>query len=228
MNSKKQQKFYSDYNLRKLRPLTETQALFFREFESEKNIVATGYAGTGKSLISLYCAFETIFSGKTNFYKIVIIRSAVPSRDIGFLKGGLEEKLMNYELPYIDICNYLFGDEVYNSLKEDMILEFLSTSFLRGLTFVNSIIIVDEAQNCSSQELDTIITRVGKNCKILFLVDEEQTDLSEKEKLRRKEFWDIISRIDEFTFIHFNESDIVRSGLVKKYIIEKNKYYSKI
>lgn len=224
MNSKKIQKSYS-YNLRKLRPLTETQSRFFREFDTDKNIVATGFAGTGKSLISLYCAFETIFSGKTNFYKVVIIRSAVPSRDIGFLKGGLEEKLMNYELPYIDICNYLFGEEVYEGLKEDLMLEFLSTSFLRGLTFVNSIIIVDEAQNCSAQELDTIITRVGKNCKIVFLVDEEQTDLSEKEKLKRKEFWNIVSNIDEFTFIHFNENDIVRSGLVKKYIIEKNKYH---
>lgn len=189
-------------------------------------MILHGVAGTGKTFVSLYLALNEVMKPNSNYEKIIILRSVVPSRDIGFLPGSLKEKTEVYEEPYKIICNELFqrGDG-YDNLRQKRLIEFCVTSFLRGLTFNNCIIIVDEMQNMSYQELTTIITRVGENCRIFFCGDYEQTDLQkEKEKEGLLNFLNILKTLSEFTFIQFNYFDIVRSSLVKNFIIAESEY----
>lgn len=217
------------FKLRQIKPLTTTQEEVFTEFFQNQNLVLHGVAGTGKTFVSLYLALNEILRAGGSYDKIIILRSVVPSRDIGFLPGSLKEKTEIYEEPYKIICNELFqrGDG-YDNLRQKHVIEFCVTSFLRGLTFNNCIIIVDEMQNMSYQELTTIITRVGDNCRIVFCGDYEQTDLhKEKEKEGLKHFINVIKEMSEFTFIQFNYHDIVRSSLVKNFIIAESEYKKK-
>lgn len=217
------------FKLRQIKPLTTTQEEVFQEFFQNQNLVLHGVAGTGKTFVSLYLALNEILRASASYDKIIILRSVVPSRDIGFLPGSLKEKTEIYEEPYKIICNELFqrGDG-YDNLRQKHVIEFCVTSFLRGLTFNNCIIIVDEMQNMSYQELTTIITRVGDNCRIVFCGDYEQTDLhKEKEREGLKHFINIIKEMNEFTFIQFNYHDIVRSPLVKNFIIAESEYKKK-
>jgi phosphate starvation-inducible protein PhoH len=217
------------FKLRQIKPLTKTQEDVFHQFFQGQNLILHGVAGTGKTFISLYLALNEIFKATGQYEKIIILRSVVPSRDIGFLPGSLKEKTEVYEEPYKIICNELFqrGDG-YSNLRQKNVIEFCVTSFLRGLTFNDCIIIVDEMQNMSYQELTTIITRVGDNCKIFFCGDYEQTDLHrEKEKEGLLHFLNILKEMKEFTFAQFNYFDIVRSPLVKNFIIAESEYKKK-
>ncbi len=217
------------FKLKQIKPLTKTQEDVFHDFFQGQNLILHGVAGTGKTFVSLYLALNEILKPSSDYEKIIILRSVVPSRDIGFLPGSLKEKTEIYEEPYKIICNELFqrGDG-YSNLRQKNVIEFCVTSFLRGLTFNNCIIIVDEMQNMSYQELTTIITRVGDNCKIFFCGDYEQTDLHrEKEKEGLLHFLNIIKEMKEFTFIQFNYFDIVRSSLVKNFIIAESEYKKK-
>ena len=161
-----------------------------------------------------------------SYRKVFIVRSVVPTRDMGFLPGSQKDKMKVYEAPYYDIASKLFqrGD-AYEILKQKNNVEFISTSFLRGSTFDDCIILVDEVQNMSDQELHTVMTRVGENCKIIFCGDVKQDDLTserKKEMSGLRTFMKVIERMDEFDFIEFEVSDIVRSELVKAYIIERD------
>lgn len=212
--------------MKKIEPLTENQRLSFENFEKGKNLMLHGIAGTGKSFISLYLALDEIFRNTTgNYQKVVIVRSVVPTRDMGFLPGNNKEKAKVYEAPYYAICSELFGrGDSYEVLKQKNLVEFISTSFIRGITLNNCIIIVDEMQNMSGHELDSIITRVGKNCRIIFSGDFRQSDFTkEQEKNGLGQFMQIIKKIKSFTFIDFDEKDIVRSNLVREYIILKDR-----
>lgn len=201
--------------LEKVNPLTTTQE---NVFHSEKNLVLYGCAGTGKTFISSYMAFEDIFDCYYN--KLVILRSAVPTRDMGYLPGTEKEKSAVYEEPYKDIAHELFGrGDAYEILKQKGLVEFMTTSFIRGVTLRNAVIIVDEYQNMSFQELDSIITRVGDNCRVIFCGDLNQADLQENGMQR---FTTILSNTRLFDFIEFKVEDIVRSGLVKEYIMAKH------
>lgn len=205
-----------------IQPLTKNQELTFSEYPT-KNLILEGYAGTGKTFVSLYLALDEVLSGRSVYDNVIIIRSVVASRDMGFLPGSMKEKVEVYEAPYESICAKLFerGD-AYQALKNRGTIQFTTTSFLRGLTFENSIVIVDEMQNMSFHELDTIMTRLGDNSKILFCGDFLQTDLAnEVEKKGLKRFIDIVSEMRSFSTIIFRREDIVRSGIVKEYIIEK-------
>lgn len=201
-------------DLIKIEPLTDNQAL---TFNSKKNLVLHGAAGTGKTFISCHLAFESLFTQEFN--KVVIIRSAVPSRDIGFLPGTEKEKSAVYEEPYKDIAIELFGrGDAYEVLKNKDIVQFMTTSFIRGITINDCVVIVDECQNMTFQELDSIITRIGQNCRVIFCGDYNQADLKDN---GIKKFMDILKGTDAFDFIDFKIEDIVRSGLVKKYLIAK-------
>lgn len=201
-------------DLIEVEPLTKNQVL---AFESNKNLMLHGVAGTGKTFISCYLAFDDMIKG--DFEKVVLIRSAVPTRDIGFLPGNEKEKSSVYEEPYKDICNELFSrGDAYQILKTKNLVHFMTTSFIRGVTLRDAVIIIDECQNMSFHELDSIITRVGVNCRIMFCGDFRQADLA---KNGLKDFIRILKVIDEFTFIDFEAKDIVRSDFVKKYIIAK-------
>lgn len=213
----------SIYELRRIQPMTANQQKVFDAFEQGKNLEIHGYAGTGKSFISMYLALRNVLTGKSDCSRIIIVRSAVPSRNIGFLKGSLEEKEAIYEEPYAEICEDLFSrGNAYGALKLRGVLEFTTTSYLRGKTFNNAIIIVDETQNMSMAELDTIMTRVGDNSRIIFCGDYRQTDLlKENDKSGLVQFRNILNRMDGIEQIEFEVEDIVRSSLVREYIIAK-------
>jgi phosphate starvation-inducible PhoH-like protein/PhoH-like ATPase len=185
-------------------------------------------AGTGKTFISLYLALEEILSINSKYKKIVIVRSVVPTRDIGFLPGKESEKIEVYESPYRSICTELFDrGDAYGVLKHNHQIEFICTSFVRGITLNDSIIIVDEMNNMNFHELDSIMTRIGDNCKVVFAGDFRQSDLTNKsDKAGLKTFMNIIDRVSNFAHIEFDENDIVRSRLVKEYIIAREKVYT--
>ena len=214
------------FNLRTISPLTTNQELTFKSYEQGSNLMLHGVAGTGKTFISMYLALREILSGNSPYEKIVVIRSVVPSRDMGFLPGSIKDKIKAYEEPYQEICDDLFSNgQGYNILKAKKLVEFTSTSFLRGMTFNNAIIIVDEFQNNSFGEINTVMTRVGENSKIIFCGDVRQSDLKKnEEKDGIHHFIEITKRMGGFDHIEFNQSDIVRSGLVKQYLIESTKY----
>tara|TARA_R110000796_G_scaffold68191_2_gene156310 strand:+ start:849 stop:1508 length:660 start_codon:yes stop_codon:yes gene_type:complete len=201
--------------LREIEPLTRNQ---LTAFESEKNLVLHGLAGTGKTFISSYLAYDDMAKGK--YQNLVIIRSAVPTRDIGFLPGTEKEKGSVYEEPYKDIAIDLFGrGDAYEILKNKSLVHFMTTSFIRGITLRDAVILIDECQNMSFHELDSIITRMGENCRIMFCGDFRQADLKAN---GLQDFIRVLKRMERFTFIDFQVEDIVRSEFVKDYIIAKN------
>jgi phosphate starvation-inducible PhoH-like protein len=210
-------------NLNTFAPKTENQSKTYKSYSNNKNLLLHGIAGTGKTFISLYLSLEQVLDPSTEYKRVAIVRSVVPTRDIGFLKGDDKEKISVYEAPYKAICEELFGiKEAYEALKQQGALSFISTSFIRGSTFNDTIIIVDEFENLNFHELDSIITRVGQNCKIIFCGDHSQTDLTkEAERQGLPKFMRILKSMKNFDFIEFGIDDIVRSALVKEYIITK-------
>ena len=201
--------------LREIDPLTRNQ---LTAFESTKNLVLHGLAGTGKTFISSYLAYDDMAKGV--YQNLVIIRSAVPTRDIGFLPGTEKEKASVYEEPYKDIANDLFSrGDAYEILKNKGLVHFMTTSFIRGITLRDAIILIDECQNMSFHELDSIITRIGENCRVMFCGDFRQADLKAN---GLQDFIKVLKRMQKFTFIEFEVEDIVRSDFVKQYIIAKN------
>ena len=197
-----------------IEPLTRNQ---LKAFESDKNLILHGIAGTGKTFISCYLAFDDMVKGVYN--SLVIIRSAVPTRDIGFLPGNEKEKASVYEEPYKEIALELFqrGD-AYEILKTKGLVHFMTTSFVRGITLKDAVIMIDECQNMSFHELDSIITRVGNNCRVIFCGDFRQSDLKTN---GLESFMEILKNMGAFEFIDFEIKDIVRSEFVKEYIIAK-------
>lgn len=204
-------------------PKTQTQEEVFESYYSGKNIMLHGVAGTGKTFVSMFLGLNDVITGYGEQDKVVVVRSVVPTRDMGFLPGNQTEKSKVYELPYQAIATELCGrGDAYETLKRDGKIEFISTSFVRGLTFNDSIIIVDECQNLTFHELDSIITRVGENCRILFCGDFRQSDLErDYERKGVLDFIKVIQKMKSFDFVEFDKQDIVRSPLVKEYIISK-------
>ena len=201
--------------------LTSTQQQVIDAYDNGNHLVLHGLAGTGKTFLSTYLALGEIQDGI--YEKLHIIRSAVPTRDIGFLPGNSRQKIQVYEDPYRQICSELYGrGDAYEILTQKNYVEFVSTSFIRGTTFRNSIILVDEINNMNFHELDSVITRVGPNCRIILCGDYRQTDLrSSDERAGLKQFLKILNNIESFTHFEFGIEDIVRSGIVKEYIIGK-------
>lgn len=212
------------FAMRRISPITYAQEKFFDAYESGKlGIGALGTAGTGKTYVALYLALKDVLENG-NHDKVIIIRSAVQSREQGFMGGDLKEKEAHYESPYADIFGDLFDKkDAYSVLKNKGTVEFKTTSFIRGLTWDNAVVVVDESQNCNYEELRTIITRVGENSRIIFCGDKKQDDLH---YLRGKEdvsglpkLTSILNLMEEFEIVNFTVNDVVRSGLVKSFII---------
>ena len=210
------------FELRNIRPLTVNQENVFNAFYSEQNLMIHGYAGTGKTFLSLYLGLKEVLHSDI-YKKVVIIRSVVPSRDMGFLPGTEKQKAEVYEQPYQEICDDLFGrGDGWRILKLKNLVEFTTTSFLRGTTFNDSIIIVDECNNMTFQEIDTVMTRIGNNSRIIFCGDYRQSDLHKPhDKTGIRELMAVTHRMPSFEHIEFGIEDIVRSGVVKEYIIQK-------
>ena len=214
-----------------INPIGENQQKVFDAWAKEKNLFLSGSAGTGKTFILLHLAFKAVLDKGEPYDKVILVRSLLPSRDIGFLPGTLEEKSDLYQDPYRILTKYLFEqpseqahEQLYGKLVGQGSLEFYSTSFLRGQTFDRSIIIVDEASNLTFQELDTIMTRVGQDSKIMFAGDMAQSDLRKNngDQYGYHNFQMILEEMDEFEVIEFSIGDIIRSGLVRSYLIAKS------
>ena len=218
-------------NLVTIKSITDNQKVVFDSWKKDKNQFLFGAAGTGKTFISLYLALRDVMDLKKPYDKVVLVRSLIPTREIGFLPGDEEDKGLLYQVPYQNMVQFMFEmpneqqfNTLYDRLKGQGTLFFLSTSFLRGLTFDNTIIIVDECQNLNFHELDTIITRVGQDSKIVFCGDFDQTDLvKQNERNGLHDFLRILEEMDEFNCTEFTIGDIVRSGFVRSYLINKIK-----
>ncbi len=218
-----------DY-IKKIEPLTKNQEDFFRCYQNNQNLVAYGCAGTGKTFIALYNALLDVLNTNTPYEKIYIVRSLVATREIGFLPGDHEDKSSLYQIPYKNMVKYMFEmptdadfEMLYGNLKTQGTISFWSTSFVRGTTFDNAIIIVDEFQNLNFHELDSMITRVGENTKLMFCGDATQTDLiKQNERNGIADFMKVLRIMPSFDVVEFGVEDIVRSGLVKEYIIAKS------
>lgn len=212
-----------------INPLTENQRILFDAYDNGKMLFAYGAAGTGKTFITLYNALKEVLNEITPYEKIYIVRSLVATREIGFLPGNHDDKAALYQIPYKNMVKYMFEmpsdadfEMLYGNLKSQETISFWSTSFLRGTTFNQSIIIVDECQNLNFHELDSIITRVGEDCKIMFCGDIMQSDLIKtSERSGIHDFMKILQAMPEFESVEFGVDDIVRSGLVKSYLVNK-------
>ena len=212
-----------------IQPLTENQEQLFKSYKEGKHLVAYGCAGTGKTFITLYNALRDVLDERTPYEKVYMVRSLVSTREIGFLPGDHDDKSALYQIPYKNMVKYMFQmatdadfEMLYGNLKAQETIKFWSTSFLRGTTLDNAIIIVDEYQNLNFHELDSIITRVGENSRICFCGDARQSDLTKtNEKNGILDFMKIIRSMPSFDVVEFGIEDIVRSGLVKEYIVAK-------
>ena len=225
----KRKKPLSSEYLVDIEPITDNQKVLYESYKSDKHLVAYGAAGTGKTFITIYNAIRDVLDPKTPYERIYIVRSLVSTREIGFLPGDHEDKSSYYQIPYKHMVKYMFQmpsdadfEMLYGNLKAQETIKFWSTSFLRGTTLDDSIIIVDEFQNLNFHELDSIITRVGQNSKIMFCGDASQSDLTKtNDRNGIMDFMNILRKMPSFDIIEFGVDDIVRSGLVKEYIIAK-------
>ena len=214
-----------------IKPVTDSQKIVFDSWKKGLNQFLFGCAGTGKTFVSLYLALQEVLKNETPYDKVIVVRSLIPTREIGFLPGDEEDKAALYQVPYSNMMQFMFEQPneqafsmLYDRLKAQGSFYFLSTSFLRGLTFDNSIIIVDECQNLNFHELDTIITRVGQDSKIFFCGDFGQSDLTKlNERNGLMDFLQILQEMQEFNCTEFDIGDIVRSGFVRRYLIQKSK-----
>lgn len=216
MNKKYVSNKKPEFSLKSIDALNDRQKKVLR---SKNNLVLTGLAGTGKTFLASYLGYRSILDTGQH-ERMVYIRSAVPTRDLGFLPGTEKEKIEVYEAPYMDIANELLGrGDAYELMKKKHYISFMSTSFIRGTTLRNAFIIVDECQNMTYHELDSIITRIGEGCRICFCGDARQADLY---KNGIKDFYQVLEAMEEFDFISFGKEDIVRSEFVKNYILKKD------
>jgi phosphate starvation-inducible protein PhoH len=196
----------------------------FHEWYNNEHLCAYGTAGTGKTYLAMYLALNEIFSPNTPQDKIIIVRSVVPTRDVGFLPGDLNEKISVYETPYKDICAELIGrSSTYDDMKEAGVITFMSTSFIRGLTWDNAIVLVDEAQNMSFHEINSVMTRIGEDTRVIFNGDLAQSDLKVCQS-GMGQFLQIAQQMGDFGLVEFNRHDIVRSGVVKSWIIASEEF----
>ncbi len=225
----KKKKPISNQYLVDITPLTDNQKILFDSYKQQKNVVAYGVAGTGKTFITLYNALKDVLNETTPYERVYIVRSLVSTREIGFLPGDHEDKADIYQIPYKHMVKYMFQmpsdadfEMLYGNLRSQETIKFWSTSFIRGTTLDNAIIIVDEFQNLNFHELDSIITRVGENSKICFCGDATQSDLTKtNDRNGIVDFMNILRKMVSFDIIEFDVNDIVRSGLVKEYIVAK-------
>ena len=225
----KRKKPYNSEMMVDVQPITANQKIAFKAYEDNKNLFLYGAAGTGKTFITLYMALKQVLNPLTPYNKVVLVRSLVSTREIGFLPGDHEDKSALYQIPYKNMVKYMFElptdnefEMLWGNLKAQESVTFWSTSFIRGTTLDNSIVIIDESQNLNFHELDSIITRVGEDTKIMFCGDVAQTDLIKtNEKNGILDFQKIITRMPEFEQVEFGVDDIVRSGLVMSYITSK-------
>lgn len=212
-----------------VQPRNDNQRLMFRASEGGAHIIASGTAGTGKTFLAMYLALREVLTEDSDYNRIRIVRSAVSTRDIGHLPGTMEEKIQDFEAPYRDICKELIGRwSTYDDMKDAHILKFNVTSNIRGVTWNNQIVIIEEVENLNFHEIDSVLTRIGRNCRVIIAGDVKQTDLlkTNKDTSGMQKLLKVASNINSFSIIHFTKEDIVRSDFVKEWIeaLEKTEW----
>lgn len=213
-------------DLRKMSPKNLNQKLFWDMYDKDSRVMLLhGAAGTGKTYIALYKALDEVLYGST-YGKVIVVRSAVPSREIGHLPGDEKEKTEVYQQPYIEICTELFNHiQPFQRLQEQKSIDFMITSYVRGITLDHAVVIVDECQNMTDMELNSIMTRMGSHSKIIFCGDFRQTDLYKRHDMSGlHKFMHIAELMPSFKTVEFGPDDIVRSALVKEYIMARMEY----
>ncbi len=211
-------------DLIQIEPITKNQVKAFESWADGENLVLAGSAGTGKTFVAMYLALQTSLEPSTPYHKVVVVRSIVPTRDMGYLPGTKEEKVEPFETPYKTISLELFDYDsaVYNKLINNHQMEFITTSFVRGTQLNNAIVIIDEMQNLNFHELDSVITRIGQDCRVIFSGDYYQSDFREGyERDGIQRFLRIVERLKNFSVITFGWDDIVRSDFLRDYIMTK-------
>lgn len=213
-------KTWTRHDLKTIKPITPPLRDMYEAFFEGANIAAHGSAGTGKTLAAIWLAMNEILNPDTEAERLIIVRSSVPSREIGFLPGTEQEKMAVYERPYQDIMKDLFGRQsTYEDMKEAGVVEFMSSSFIRGVTWDNAIVVVDEGQNMTFEEINTIMTRLGKNSRVIFAGDLPQKDLKKKgDETGFPKALRVMERTGNFAMVQFTRFDILRSGFVKAWI----------
>lgn len=215
-------KIWTKHDMKLVQPRTDKQSDMFRAYNDGQNVAAVGSAGTGKTFLALVLAMNSVLDPHCPQNRVIIVRSVVPTREIGFLPGTAEEKVAVYEQPYKDILHELFGKSMtYDNMKEEGLIEFTPTSFIRGLTWDDAVVVIDECQNLTEHEIHSVMTRLGEDTRVVFAGDFIQSDLDGRRgnesgfvKAMR-----VLSEIEEFTTVEFGVQDIVRSNLVKKWIM---------
>lgn len=223
---KRRKKKWSPHDLRNIKPLTPNQESMFKQYFRGDQLCTYGSAGTGKTFLALYLALMDVLDKALPQRQLIIVRSAVATRDIGFMPGTLEEKVSLYEMPYRDILTELTDrTTAYDDLKSSGIISFMTTSFIRGLTWDDAIVIIDEGQNMSWHEINSVMTRVGANSRVIFTGDLVQTDLNKngKDKCGMQRFLKTVIKMKEFSTVQFTIEDIVRGKLVKSWIVASEK-----
>lgn len=218
-------KTWSLHDLKYIKPITDNQTNAFHGFNQTDHLIMTGSAGTGKTLLALFFAIRDVIDPSFPQRKVRILRSSVSTRDIGFLPGTEEEKMEPYEAPYRGVCQFLFGKgSTYDDMKEAGLIEFNSSSFARGDTWTNEIVIVDEIQNLTFHELNTIATRLGKNSRLILVGDGKQNDLTGNGQTSGfAQVIKVANMVPSMSHVEFGIEDIVRSGFVKEWIIAVEK-----
>lgn len=206
-----------------INPLTHNQEEAFNAWDDGHHLALVGSAGTGKTFLAIYMALELVMDKSTPYDSLKILRSIVPVRDPGHLPGTVDDKIEIFNAPYKAICTELFeSPTAYDRLVDNDYISFESTSFIRGVTMDNTIIVVDEIQNLNFHELDSVITRVGQDTRIIFSGDYNQSDFKSKhESDGINKFLSIIERMNSFRTIRFTWEDICRSDFVRDYIMTK-------
>lgn len=226
INTETKKKTWTKHDMKLVQPRTAKQGDMFRAYADGYNIAATGSAGTGKTFLAMVLAMNSVLDPQCPQNRIIIVRSVVPTRDIGFLPGTAEEKVAVYEQPYKDILHELFGKALtYDNMKEEGLIEFTPTSFIRGLTWDDAVVVIDECQNLTDHEINSVMTRLGEDTRVIFAGDLVQNDLDGRRGNESgfAKAMKILNNIEEFSTIVFGVEDIVRSNLVKKWIMAYEK-----
>lgn len=220
-------KTFSQHDMKAIKPLTRNQELVFDLYADGYNLILNGFAGCGKTMVAIYLALNEILDPESPYEKLMIVRSCSPTKNTGFLKGSLEEKEAVYEIPYSPIFDKIFKKKnQYKFMKEAGIVEFESTSYMRGVTLDNTIVVFDEVSSATYHEISTIITRLGNNSKVVLCGDSLQNDLIYERNLQSgyEKFIKISNMMPDFRSVNFTVDDCVRSDFVKSFLIAEQRY----
>lgn len=198
--------------------LTENQRKYYEILKHNQITICTGPAGVGKSYVAMNAALNLLYDSDNQYEKIIIVRPAVEAEEkLGSLPGNVEEKLDPYIFPSYYLMNKIIGKDAREKLKELEFVEVFALAYMRGMNIDNSILIFEEAQNSTPNQMKLLLTRIGYNSKFFISGDLEQTDRYKDKK--QTGLWDAIQKlknVGEIGIFEFNGDDVVRNPLISK------------